>query len=103
VVIDEPSTSPYASAVAAPAFARIGREALRTMRIAPPAATRPEVTLPPLDGSNVRARPAASPTTTTTVPATTVPTTAPTATTGVPRGPATTTPVPTTSIPARGG
>jgi cell division protein FtsI (penicillin-binding protein 3) len=69
VVIDEPSTSPYAATVAAPAFAEIGRYAARTMGVAPglvPPA-------PPLaidtGGGRVRATPAAAQTT---VPPTTV-------------------------------
>ncbi|MGH9229163.1 MAG: peptidoglycan D,D-transpeptidase FtsI family protein [Acidimicrobiales bacterium] len=66
VVIDEPTTSPYASDVAAPAFADIGRQALRTLRIAPPAASGAIGTLPPLEEPRVRAEPAAAPTTTTT-------------------------------------
>jgi len=66
VVIDEPTTSPYAADVAAPAFADIGRQALRALRIAPPAATGAAGTLPPLEQSKVRAQPAAAPTTTTT-------------------------------------
>jgi cell division protein FtsI (penicillin-binding protein 3) len=98
VVIDEPTTSPYAGDVAAPAFAKIGRQALRTLRIAPPAAGRVG-TLPPLEGPKVRAQPAAPPTTTTSVPTAAVtvptPTTAPTA----PPQPTT----PATSAPAHGG
>jgi cell division protein FtsI (penicillin-binding protein 3) len=35
VVMDEPGTSPYAGTVAAPAFAEIGRYALRHMQVAP--------------------------------------------------------------------
>jgi cell division protein FtsI (penicillin-binding protein 3) len=63
VVIDEPSTSPYAATVAAPAFAEIGRYAARTMGVAPGLAPP----APPLaidtDGGRVRATPAAAPTT----------------------------------------
>ena len=44
VVIDEPSTSPYAATVAAPAFAEIGRYAARTMGVSPSLAPPP----PPL-------------------------------------------------------
>jgi cell division protein FtsI (penicillin-binding protein 3) len=74
VVIDEPTTSAYAGTVAAPAFAEIGRRALRTLGIAPPAAAALGAA-PPLDGDRVRADPAAPPTTATTA------TTAPVATT----------------------
>jgi cell division protein FtsI (penicillin-binding protein 3) len=94
VVIDEPTTSPYASHVAAPAFARIGREALRTMRIAPTADTGAVGTLPPLEEPKVRAQPAAPPTTTTTAPPTT--TTVPGATATAPTAPATPGASPTT-------
>jgi cell division protein FtsI (penicillin-binding protein 3) len=69
VVIDEPTTSPYAATVAAPAFAEIGRYAARTMGVAP----GPVPPAPPLaidtGGGRVRATPAAAPTT---VPPTTV-------------------------------
>jgi cell division protein FtsI (penicillin-binding protein 3) len=73
VVIDEPSTSPYAGDVAAPAFAEIGRYALRQLRIPPSAADRPQVSI---EGPLVRSDPAAPaatvpPTTTTTAPTTT--------------------------------
>jgi cell division protein FtsI (penicillin-binding protein 3) len=78
VVIDEPATSYYASDVAAPAFAEIGRRAARTMGVAP---TAPEEQAPlaisTADG-RVRATPAAPPTTApppTTVPPATAPTT----------------------------
>jgi cell division protein FtsI (penicillin-binding protein 3) len=76
VVIDEPATSPYAGDVAAPAFADIGRYALRALDIAPEVAGA----LAPHDGPKVRAQPATAPTTapTTTTP-TAAPTTAPTA------------------------
>ena len=60
VVIDEPTTSPYAAQVVAPAFAEIGRHALRLLGI-PPAA-RPVATIGG-DGAPVRATPAAAPTT----------------------------------------
>jgi cell division protein FtsI (penicillin-binding protein 3) len=109
VVIDEPTTSAYASDVAAPAFASIGRQALRTMRIAPPTAGAVG-TLPPLEQPKVRAQPALPPTTTTT---TTAPTTAPTtvpgptvttvAPTSPPSPPAKPTTTTTAPIPARGG
>jgi cell division protein FtsI (penicillin-binding protein 3) len=69
VVIDEPSTSPYAATVAAPAFAEIGRYAARTMGVAPTLAPPPPpLAIDPGDG-RVRATPAAAPTT---VPPTTV-------------------------------
>ncbi|HEY8525899.1 MAG TPA: penicillin-binding protein 2 [Acidimicrobiales bacterium] len=71
VVIDEPSTSPYAGDVAAPAFAEIGRYALREMRI-PPASAVGAPGAPP--GERVRSTPATS---TTTVPPTTTTTAAP--------------------------
>lgn len=92
VVIDEPANGYYASEVAAPAFAEIGRRAARTMAVAP---SLPEEQAPlaisTADG-RVRATPAAPPTTvppSTTVPLPTVPTTAaPGApTTGPPTGP----------------
>jgi cell division protein FtsI (penicillin-binding protein 3) len=76
VVIDEPTTSPYAGTVAAPAFAEIGRHALRLMGVAPaatPAAAPLAVEAP---SGRVRSQPAASPTTAppTTVPGTPAPT-----------------------------
>ena len=78
VVIDEPANRYYASEVAAPAFAEIGRRAARTMAVAP---SLPEEQAPlaisTADG-RVRATPAAPPTTvppTTTVPLPAVPTT----------------------------
>ncbi|HEX5945346.1 MAG TPA: penicillin-binding protein 2 [Acidimicrobiales bacterium] len=89
VVIDEPANGYYASEVAAPAFAEIGRRAARTMAVAP---SLPEEQAPlaisTADG-RVRATPAAPPTTVpppTTAPLPTAPTTvAPgTATTAVP-------------------
>ena len=61
VVIDEPATSPYAAEVAAPAFAEIGRHALRIMGV-PPIAPRPRAPLAP-EPDRVRATPAAAPTT----------------------------------------
>ncbi|HET6834594.1 MAG TPA: penicillin-binding protein 2 [Acidimicrobiales bacterium] len=98
VVIDEPTTSPYAGDVAAPAFANIGRQALRTLRIAPPAASGVG-TLPALEEPRVRAQPAAAPSTTTTAPPTT------TTVAGATSSPAGANPPATTaaSIPARGG
>jgi cell division protein FtsI (penicillin-binding protein 3) len=60
VVIDEPTGSPYAAEVAAPAFAEIGRYALRQMRIPPSS----EGGIAPAPGSDrVRSTPATSPTT----------------------------------------
>jgi cell division protein FtsI (penicillin-binding protein 3) len=102
IVIDEPTTSAYASDVAAPAFASIGRQALRTMRIAPPAAATAVGTLPPLEEPKLRAEPALPPTTTTTAPATTTVRGATSTTTSpaLPGPQATTT---TTPVPARGG
>jgi cell division protein FtsI (penicillin-binding protein 3) len=109
IVIDEPTTSAYASDVAAPAFASIGRQALRTMRIAPPAAAGAVGTLPPLEEPKVRAQPALPPTTTTTATTTTtvpgaIPATAPpgspTTPTTAAGQPATTTTAP---VAARGG
>jgi cell division protein FtsI (penicillin-binding protein 3) len=108
VVIDEPTTSPYAAQVAAPAFRDIGRYAARTMGVAPgPPAPRPPLAIP-ADESRVRAQPAQAPTTapSTTAPSTTVPSaTAPTTTTPgattVPAGGATT--APTTPRPAGAG
>jgi cell division protein FtsI (penicillin-binding protein 3) len=73
VVIDEPTTSPYAAEVAAPAFAEIGRYALRQMRIPPSTAGG---TAPAPGSTRVRSAPATS---TTTVPPPTT-TTGPTAT-----------------------
>ncbi|HEX6235967.1 MAG TPA: penicillin-binding protein 2 [Acidimicrobiales bacterium] len=72
VVIDEPETSPYGGDVAAPAFAEIGRHALRLLRI-PPETARRDGPLA-LDPPKVRAEPATTTTTsttTTTAPATT--------------------------------
>jgi cell division protein FtsI (penicillin-binding protein 3) len=106
IVIDEPTTSPYASDVAAPAFANIGRQALRTMRIAPPAAADAVGTLPPLEEPKVRAQPAAPPTTTTTAPTTTtVPGATPTTVAvALPASPGAQPPATTTAtVPARGG
>jgi cell division protein FtsI (penicillin-binding protein 3) len=70
VVIDEPTTSPYAATVAAPAFAEIGRYAARTMGVAPGLAPPPPPLAIETDDGRVRAAPAAAPTT---VPPTTVP------------------------------
>jgi cell division protein FtsI (penicillin-binding protein 3) len=81
VVIDEPTTSPYASQVAAPAFKDIGRYAARTMGVAPTSAPdEPAPLAIDSDDGPVRATPAAPPTTlppstTTTAPTTTAPTT----------------------------
>jgi cell division protein FtsI (penicillin-binding protein 3) len=61
VVIDEPGTSPYAAEVAAPAFAEIGRHALRIMGV-PPIAPQPRAPLAP-EPDRVRATPAVAPTT----------------------------------------
>jgi cell division protein FtsI (penicillin-binding protein 3) len=61
VVIDEPTTSPYAAQVAAPAFAEIGRHALRLIGV-PPATAPVRAPLRPEPG-RVRATPAAGPTT----------------------------------------
>jgi len=72
VVIDEPTTSPYAAQVAAPAFAEIGRHALRLLGIPPTAQPRAPLAI---DAPPVRATPAAAPTT---VPPTTVATASPT-------------------------
>jgi cell division protein FtsI (penicillin-binding protein 3) len=85
VVIDEPTTSAYAAEVAAPAFAEIGRYALRQLRI-PPSTTAG--TAPPPGSDRVRSTPA---TTTTTVPPPTT-TTVPRSTTTVPRSTTTTVP-----------
>jgi cell division protein FtsI (penicillin-binding protein 3) len=76
VVIDEPTTSPYASEVAAPAFREIGRYAARTMGVAPTSvpADHAPLAIATIDG-RVRAAPAAPPTTA--PPATTVPPAAP--------------------------
>ncbi|HET6952522.1 MAG TPA: penicillin-binding protein 2 [Acidimicrobiales bacterium] len=80
VVIDEPPpTAAYASTVAAPAFAEIGRHALRLVGVAP-AAPRAQAPLAVDPASTpVRAQPAAPPTTVppTTVPPPTVPGTPP--------------------------
>jgi cell division protein FtsI (penicillin-binding protein 3) len=61
VVIDEPTTSPYAAQVVAPAFAEIGRHALRQLGIPPTA--RPVATIGG-GSAPVRATPAATPTST---------------------------------------
>ncbi|HYZ97216.1 MAG TPA: penicillin-binding protein 2 [Acidimicrobiales bacterium] len=116
VVIDEPGTSPFAGRVAAPAFAAIGREALRTLRIAPSSATEDAGTLPPLEEPKVRAPAAAPPTTAPPPTTTTAPdkTTAPdekkgsTTTTAPPKKASTTTTsapaaATATSAPDRGG
>jgi cell division protein FtsI (penicillin-binding protein 3) len=81
VVIDEPTTSPYASQVAAPAFRDIGRYAARTMGVAPTSGPDDPAPLAiDSDDGPVRATPAAPPTTlppstTTTTPTATGPTT----------------------------
>ena len=71
VVIDEPTTSPYAAEVAAPAFAEIGRHALRIMGV-PPVAPPPRAPLAP-ERDRVRASPAAAPTTVPPATTTTLP------------------------------
>jgi cell division protein FtsI (penicillin-binding protein 3) len=81
VVIDEPTTSPYAAQVAAPAFAEIGRHAVRSTGVAPSAPAEQAPLAITTDDGRVRAAPATAPTTTTastttTAPTTTVPTTA---------------------------
>ena len=63
VVIDEPSTSPYAARVAAPAFAEIGRHALRLLGVPPAGAPVLTPLLPEADRDRVRATPAAPATT----------------------------------------
>jgi cell division protein FtsI (penicillin-binding protein 3) len=76
VVIDEPTGSPYAAEVAAPAFAEIGRYALRQMRIPPSVSQNGAAPAP--GGDRVRSTPATSPTTvppSTTTTSTTVGTT----------------------------
>ncbi len=92
VVIDEPTTSPYAAQVAAPAFRDIGRYAARTMRVAPgPPAPRAPLAIPQ-DDAPVRAQPAPPPTAapTTTLPGAT--TTVPGAAAGGAVSPSTTAP-----------
>jgi cell division protein FtsI (penicillin-binding protein 3) len=79
VVIDEPTTSPYAAQVAAPAFAEIGRYAARSMGVAPAAPEEQAPLAIRTDDGKVRAAPAAAPTT---VPPTTTPTTPTTAAAG---------------------
>ncbi|HKE75850.1 MAG TPA: penicillin-binding protein 2 [Acidimicrobiales bacterium] len=99
IVIDEPTTSPYAAQVAAPAFADIGRNALRLLGVAPTA--RPPAPLA-IDGPRVRAT--AAPTPTTVPPSTT--TTRPGATTATTARGATTTTAPrakTTATTVRAG
>jgi cell division protein FtsI (penicillin-binding protein 3) len=83
VVIDEPSTSPYAATVAAPAFAEIGRYAARTMGVAPGLAPPPPPLAIQAEDGRVRAAPATAPTT---VPSTTVPPTTAPSTTAPPGG-----------------
>jgi membrane peptidoglycan carboxypeptidase len=103
VVIDEPTTSPYASDVAAPAFAKIGRQALRAMRIPPPAGAGAAGAQPTAEEQKVRAEPVAEPTTatvptsTTTAPTSTTATTVPGAAAPGGRQPAAS----TTSVPTR--
>lgn len=74
VVIDEPSTSPYASEVAAPAFRDIGRYAAQITGVAPEWAPAEEAPLAisTRDG-RVRAAPAAPPSTAPTTAPTTLP------------------------------
>jgi membrane peptidoglycan carboxypeptidase len=93
VVIDEPTTSPYASRVAAPAFAEIGRHALRLLAVPPAAGEAPLA----ISADKVRAAPAEVPTTAPAAPPE-VPTTAPAAPPEVP----TTAPAapPSTTVPA---
>jgi cell division protein FtsI (penicillin-binding protein 3) len=104
VVIDEPTTSPYAAQVAAPAFRDIGHYAARRLGVGPAApAARPPLAIPAQDG-RVRARPAQAPTTVppTTAPSTTAPsTTAPSTT--APSTTAPTTPEPAGAAGAAGG
>ena len=57
VVIDEPTTAPYAGDVAAPAFAEIGRYALRHLQVPPAEAIGPATAT----GERVRSDPAAAP------------------------------------------
>jgi cell division protein FtsI (penicillin-binding protein 3) len=86
VVIDEPSTSPYAAQVAAPAFAEIGRHALRLLGVPPAGAPARAPLLPEPERDRVRATPAA--------PVTTIPPSTTTTITSVPADPT------ATSIPA---
>jgi cell division protein FtsI (penicillin-binding protein 3) len=96
IVIDEPTTSPYAAQVAAPAFAEIGRHALRLLGV-PPAAHTPAPLA--IDGPRVRASSAQSPTTV--PPSTTA--TAPGATTTTAPGATTTTAPGATTMPGASG
>jgi cell division protein FtsI (penicillin-binding protein 3) len=101
VVIDEPTVSPYAADVAAPAFAKIGRQALRALRIAPPAATGAVGTLPS-EEAKARAQPAGTPPTT--ILPTTIPMAPTTAAATSPAPPVAPPPAITgSSVPARGG
>jgi cell division protein FtsI (penicillin-binding protein 3) len=102
VVIDEPTTSPYASQVAVPAFRDIGHYAVRAMRVAP-APPEPRAPLAiAADEGPVRAQPAAP---ATTAPPTTGPATTAPATTAPAGGAATTTTTlsPRAFAPAGGG
>jgi cell division protein FtsI (penicillin-binding protein 3) len=92
VVIDEPTTSPYAAQVAAPAFAEIGRHALRQEGVAPTGTPARAPLLPEPEHDRVRATPAAPPTTI--PPSTTIVPGDPTATTVPPDPTATTVPDP---------
>ncbi|HEX5365829.1 MAG TPA: penicillin-binding protein 2, partial [Acidimicrobiales bacterium] len=69
VVIDEPATSPYAARVAAPAFADIGRYAVRTMGVPPEHEPLPAPLSPEASRGRVRAAPAAPPATAPPAPA----------------------------------
>ena len=91
VVIDEPTTSPYAAQVAAPAFAEIGRHALRLLGVPPAAAPVPGPLLPEPERDRVRGTPAAA--------ATTIP---PSTTTSLPADPAATVGDPTAVPPDPG-
>jgi len=96
VVIDEPTTSPFASEVAAPAFADIGHHAARSMGVAPSAPEEQAPLAISTSDGRVRGTPATAPTT---VPPSTVP-----PTTLPPTGPATTLPptVGATTLPPAG-
>jgi cell division protein FtsI (penicillin-binding protein 3) len=74
VVLDEPRGS-YASTTAAPAFADLARNALRLLRLPPPAAGHTDEPTISLDPPRARAQAAPYPETTTTGPPATTPTT----------------------------